>query len=253
MKKTFLLLAVLLMIGSASFAQISNLALGENSDLAIGAKIGYQTSKLSYEKADIKSGLADHLAFGLFGRITSGRLYVQPELLYFKTSNAFDVTVTGTGEDNELEIPTGADAQLTLNSANLQVPIMVGVTVLDLDAVTVRAQVGPTANFVLKSMTLADYNFSLVEEDPVEEPTEPEVEVEDEAEGFDMKSIAWGVQAGIGIDVMKRVTLDVNYSFGLSKVFNALNSTSLGETFDFSNIDNSRRNMFMVSLGVKIF
>ena len=50
----------------------------------------------------------------------------------------------------------------------------------------------------------------------------------------------------------KRITLDINYNFGLSKMFDALNETSLGETFDFSNIDNTKQNMFMVTVGIKL-
>ena len=68
---------------------------------------------------------------------------------------------------------------------------------------------------------------------------------------FNPKSISWGLQAGLGVDVLKRFTLDINYNFGLSKMFKKLNETQLGETFDFSNIDNTKQNMFMVTVGVK--
>ena len=240
MKKTFLLIAALLMMGSAAFA-------GGGFDLAIGPKVGYQTAKLSYDKADIKDGFMNHFTAGVFGRVTVGRVYVQPEVLYFQTSNVFDVTVSGTGEGNLFDLPTGAEANLTLNSMNLQVPIMFGVNIIDLDVVTLRAQVGPTANFTLKSKTVADYKVSI--------EGQPDQDMQQEVAGnddFDPKTISWGVQAGLGVDVLKRVTLDVNYNFGLSKMFDAMNETSLGETFDFSNIDNTKQNMFMVTVGVKL-
>ena len=127
MKKTFLLIAAFLMLGSAAFA-------GGGIDLAIGPKVGFQTAKLSYDKADIKAGFSNHFTAGLFGRVTVGRIYVQPEVLYFKTSNIFDVNVTGTDiNENLFNLPTGAEANLTLNSMNLQVPIMIGFNVIDLD------------------------------------------------------------------------------------------------------------------------
>ena len=239
MKKTFLLIAALMMMGSAAFA-------GGGFDLAIGPKVGYQTAKLSYDKADIKAGFSNHFTAGLFGRVTIGRVYVQPEVLYFKTSNIFDVTVAGTGQDNIFELPTGAEANLTLNSMNLQVPLMVGFNVIDLDVVKLRAQVGPTANFTLKSRTVADYQVNI---DGQYQEVQKEVNENDD---FDPSEIAWGVQAGLGVDVLKRITLDVNYNFGLTKVFNALNETTLGETFDFGNIDNTRQNMFMVTVGIKL-
>ena len=239
MKKTFLLIAALLMMGSAAFA-------GGGFDLAIGPKIGYQTATLSYDKADIKAGFSNHFTAGVFGRVTFGRVYVQPEVLYFKTSNIFDGSVTGVGSDNLFNLPTGAHLNLTLNQMNLQVPVMVGFNIIDLDIIKLRAQAGPTANFVLKSQTVYDQTYTI-------DGQQYELDQHDATtdKDFDTKSIAWGVQAGLGVDVLNRITLDVNYNFGLSKMFDKLNDTRLGETFDFNNLDNKRQNMFVVTLGVK--
>ena len=237
MKKTFLLIAALLMMGSAAFA-------GSGSDLIkIGPKIGYQTATLSYEKADIMSGFSNHFTVGIFGRVNIGRFYVQPEVLYFKTSNVFNATVDGTGSSSILNLPTGAHVNLTLNQMNLQVPVLVGVKLIDLALVNVRVHVGPTANFILQSQTLFDKTYSV-------DGQQVEIENNTNEQDFDTKSIAWGLQAGLGVDVW-RFTLDVNYNFGLSKMFNSLNNTVLGETFDFSNIDNTKQNMFMVTVGFK--
>jgi opacity protein-like surface antigen len=240
MKKTFLLIAALLMMGSAAFA-------GGGFDLAIGPKVGYQTTKLSYNKADIKSDFSNHFTAGLFGRVTIGRVYVQPEVLYFKTSNVFDGHVTGVESNNLFNLPTGANVNVTLNQMNLQVPIMLGVNIIDLDIVTLRAQAGPTANFTLKSKTLYDQTYTL---DGVQHDLSQQNATTDQ--DFNPKNISWGLQAGVGVDVLKRITLDVNYNFGLSKVFENLNSTPLGETFDFSNIDNTKQNIFMVTVGIKL-
>ena len=237
MKKTFLLIATLLMMGSAAFA-------GGGFDIAIGPKVGYQTARLSYDKADIREGFANHFTVGLFGRVTIGRVYVQPEVLYFKTSNVFDANVVGVESNNLFNLPTGANVNLTLNQMNLQVPVMIGLNVIDLDILTLRAQVGPTANFVLQSKTVYDQTYTL---DGQQYPLDNATTDED----FDPTSIAWGLQAGLGLDVLKRITLDINYNFGLSHMFENLNNTPLGETFDFSNIDHTRQNMFMVTVGIK--
>ena len=240
MRKTFLILAALLTLSTASFA-------GGDFDFAIGPKIGYQTTKLSYYKADIKSGFSNHFTAGIFGRVTIGRVYLQPELLYFNTSDVFDVTVTGTNNDNLFNLPNGANINMTLNSMNLQLPVLAGMNILDAKIVTLRAQVGPTANFILKSKTLYDKTYTTIDGNS---------HVIDNAttdEHFDTKSISWGLQAGLGVDVLKRITLDINYNFGLSSVLNKLDGTRLGSTFDFSKIDKSHQNIFMVTLGFKFF
>ena len=238
MKKTFLLVVAMLMMGSVAFA-------GGGVDFCIGPKVGYQTAKLSCKKADIKAGFSNHFTAGLFTRVTIGRFYIEPEVLYFKTSNLFDVNMTGTG--NEYNIPTGANVNLTLNQMNLQVPVLLGFEIIDLNIVTLRAQVGPTANFTLKSKTLVDYTTNTGENGSQQEAAANQ--------GFDTKSISWGLQAGLGVDVLKRITLDINYNFGLSKVLAPLNNTALGETFDFTNTDveNTKQGMFMVTLGLKLF
>ena len=223
------------MLGSTMFAQ----------DLDLGVKIGYQTPNLSYQKADIKSGFQNHLTFGIFGRVEYGMLYVQPEVLYFKTNNIFSLDVANT---SQTWLPEET-VTFTLNEANLQVPILVGVKFLDLGVATLRAQVGPTANVTLASTTLFDKEFKLINDDDPEHVQE--MTLEDDSNIIDTKSIAWGMQAGLGADILGKITLDINYNFGLSKVFGGLNNTNLGNYFDFSNVDNTKQSLFMVTVGYK--
>ena len=231
MKKSFLLIAVLLMFGSSMIAQ----------DLDLGIKVGYQTPKLSYKQADIKSGFQNHLTFGLFGRVEFGSLYVQPEVLYFKTQNIFALDIANTSEGWLPE----ENVTFTLNEANLQVPILVGFKFLDLGVATLRAQVGPTANFTLASTTLFDKTFTLTNNN------DETVTLDENEQVFDTKTIAWGMQAGIGAEILAKITLDINYNFGLSKVFGGLNNTNLNQYFDFTNIDNTKQSLFMVTVGYK--
>ena len=232
MKKSFLLIAVLLVFGNSVFAQ----------DLDLGIKVGYQTPKLSYKQADIKAGFQNHLTFGLFGRVELGMLYVQPEVMYFKTQNIFSLDMANT---SQTWIPEET-VTFTLNEANIQVPVLVGIKFLDLGVATLRAQVGPTANFTLASTTLFDKTFKLTNDETGEEVT-----LDENKEVFDTKTIAWGMQAGLGADILGKITLDINYNFGLSKVFGRLNDASWNNYFDFSNVDNTKQSLFMVTVGYK--
>jgi hypothetical protein len=237
MKKTFLLIAAVLMMGSAAFA-------GGGFDLAIGPKVGYQTAKLSYAKDDIKAGFANSFTAGLFGRVTIGNFYVQPEVMYFQTEKLFSLNVQNVSEGWLPE----ENVNFTLNSVNLQVPVFLGFKVLDLDVIALRVQAGPTANFTLSSQTLFDKTYTLT-------PDEGEAITlgENEEQAFDTKTIAWGIQAGVGVDVLKKITLDINYNFGISKLFgeNLINKTEWANYIDTSNIATSTQNLFMVTLGFK--
>lgn len=236
MKKTFLILATILLMGGNMFAQ--------GLDFCIGPKIGYQTAKLSYQKADIKAGFAEHFTIGVFGRVEIGNLYVQPEILWFKTADAFDMSIDTThAAIAGLEYPNSGRFTMTRNAMNIQVPVLVGYKYNLLDKLALRAQVGPTANFIIPSKTVVDRTIG--------EPNELPEELEDTE--FDTKSIAWGFQMGLGVDFL-RFTLDINYNLGISKVFGANvinNHTEWGQYIDTENIDQTKQNMFMVTVGYK--
>jgi hypothetical protein len=227
------------MMGSVTFA-------GGDFDFAIGPKVGYQTTKLSYYKADIKSSFSNHFTAGIFARFTIGKFYIQPEALYLSTSNIFSLTATGTPSDNIFNLPTDAEIKLTLNTMDLQVPILLGFNILDIKILTLRAQVGPTMNFTLHSKTVFDNKYSL-------NGVEHVIDDNTTDERFNPKSITWGLQAGLGIDLLKRITLDINYNFGLSGILKNLDGTVMGNTFDLSKIDKSKENIFMVTVGIKFF
>ena len=237
MKKTFLLIAAALLIGSSVYA-------GGGFDLAIGPKVGYQTAKLSYQKEDIKAGFANSFTAGLFGRITIGRFYVQPEAMYFQTEKLFSLDVQNVGQGLLPE----ENVNFTLNTMNLQVPVLLGFKVIDLDLIALRVHAGPTANFTLASKTLFDHTYTLTNEGE-------SITLNKDDQAFDTKSIAWGVQAGVGLDILSRITLDVNYNFGISKIFgaNLIENTEWAQYIDTNNIDTSKQNLFMVTIGLKFF
>lgn len=237
MKKTFLLIAALMMMGSAAFA-------GGGIDFGIGPKIGYKTAKLSYQRDDIKAGFSNHFTVGLFARVEIGGFYVQPEVLWFKSSNTFDLS-TNIAQDTligNITIPSGADMTFTLNAMNIQVPVLLGYKFEVINNIlAIRAQVGPTLNFTIPQKTLL--SKAVGENEPVEINNET----------FDTKKIAFGLQGGLGIDLIDHITLDVNYNFGISKLFGAslINNTEWGQYVDTNNISDVHTHMWMVTIGYK--
>ena len=236
MKKSFLLLVAALIMSSSVFA-IGGI------DLSFGPKVGYQTAKLSYHKEDIKSGFAEHFTIGAFARVEIGNFYVQPEVLWFKSSNVFDLETNVTHDTiiGNITIPSGAGLDFTLKAMNIQVPILVGYKFNVIDGIlAIRPQVGPTLNFVIPQKTLVNQSIGSAE------PTEINNET------FDTKTIAFGLQGGLGFDVLG-FTLDLNYNFGINRVFgaNIINNTEWGQYIDTNNISDAHRNMFMVTVGYK--
>ena len=128
---------------------------------------------------------------------------------------------------------------------NLQVPVLIGYEIFDIGIVSLRAQVGPTANFLLKSQTLYDNTYTL-------DGVEHNIDNTSTTEKFNPKSISWGFQAGLGADFLTLITLDINYNLGFRQLYKALENTELANTFNFDNIDTTKQHRFMVTVGIKL-
>ena len=219
MKKVLVLFAALFMATIAN-AQIS--------PITFGPKVGYQTTKLSMDKQTIKSDFKGNMAFGVFARLTIKNVVLQPELLYFKSGKVFEVNALGDnwGLNNLIPNPT-----FTINQSNLALPIMIGYQFIDIPIVKMRANVGPVFYFAVGKA-----EYSMNGEDiqlPVESATE---------------NMTMGAALNLGLDIWK-LTLDINYSLGLTDVFDdelkiADHEIDLG--------DDTKQNIFTVTLGFKI-
>lgn len=209
MKKLLLVLAVVL---------FANVARAEGFGFHFGPKIGYQTAKLSIEKADIKSGFSEHLTAGVFGRVVIKDFIIQPELLWFKSSQVFQL------ENNGILNP-----ELTMSQQNLALPIFVGYQFFDWKFVKLRANVGPVMYFVVDQTNKCNYNNQSLD--------------------VEANSMTWGGAVNFGVDLLM-FTLDINYSFGLTDIVKANDVTIGGEVFP---IDNTKQSIFTVTLGVKLF
>ncbi len=221
MKKVLLLFAALFMatIANAQF------------DICVGPKVGYQATKLSLDKQSIKSSFKGNMTFGVFGRVTIKKFIVQPELLYFKSGKVFEVSVIDDnfGIDNPALNPT-----FTFSQANLALPIFLGYQFLDLDLIKMRTNVGPVFYFAV-GKTEYSSNWTGADNHKMQEsPNE---------------NMTMGAALNLGVDVW-RFTLDINYSLGLTDAFDdELVIPGVGE---FELDDNTKQNIFTVTLGFKL-
>ena len=224
MKKVFLLFAALF-IATVANAQIS--------PITFGPKVGYQTTKLSMDKSTIKSDFKGNMAFGVFARLTIKNVVLQPELLYFKSGKVFEVSALG----NDWGLGNGINGLIpnptfTINQSNLALPVLIGYQFIDIPIIKMRANVGPVFYF-----TLGKAEYAMSGEDlPIS------------TEGV-TENMTMGAALNLGLDIWK-LTLDVNYSLGLTDAFDdEINVPGLGEV---EIGDDTKQNIFTVTLGFKI-
>ncbi len=217
--KKVLLLFVALFIATAANAQIS--------PITFGPKVGYQTTKLSTNRDIIKSDFKGNMAFGVFARLTIKNVILQPELLYYKSGKMFDVNpLGGFGINNPVLNPT-----VTINQSNFALPVLLGYQFVDIPLIKMRANVGPVFYFAVgkTEYSVNGENLPYVNEDVAEDMT-------------------MGAALNLGIDIWK-LTLDVNYSLGLTDAFD--DELEVGP-YEIEMGDDTKQNIFTVTLGFKI-
>lgn len=184
------------------------------SQIRFGLKLGANTATVpSY---DISTGTNNIDALknaqwgiqaGVFLRAGIKSIFIQPELML--ASNTYDYNVTTV---------TGTDL-LHQKFTRLEIPILLGVKLGPL-----HINVGPSANVNIGS---------------------PEALIDDPDFGELYRSATFGYQAGLGVDLFKRLVLDARYGGSLSGKFG--DSVNIGtQTF---NLD-SRQPSFILSLGI---
>ena len=225
MKKLLLVLTVVL---------FATMAKAEGFGFCIGPKIGYQTATLSWNKSDIKAGFAEHFTAGVFGRVTIQNFIIQPELLWFKSGKVFNFDIDpSVNYDNGVNVDV--NPSVTLTQQNMALPIFLGYQ-LTASLINLRANVGPVMYFVLsqKQEVDADGNQQSVSMD-----------------NLDTKKMTWGAAFDIGVDFWK-LTLDINYSFGLTNYFGSDDvDWKFGDKTGSIKLDKTKQNIFTVTLGLK--
>lgn len=139
MKKTILLLSIVLASATLTFGQFT-----------FGPKVGYSASKLPNNFPDVKEQFKSNFQVGLFARMGK-KIYLQPEVFF--------ATRGGVLEDDS----SGLEQKIKFKS--IDVPVLIGFRFIDLKVVNIRVLLGPVASFTLKKEV--DYD------DLIAEPLDP--------------------------------------------------------------------------------
>jgi len=214
MKRLFIIALLIIPFGLVSNAQIK-----------FGAKAGITSTSIKVNEVIAISDQADFdelvvkgenskvgIQAGIFSRITIVNLYIQPELLFTSTGGDIEVTSFNDGNKIETEIREQKFRQIDF-------PIMLGYKFGP-----ARIQAGPVGTIVLGS-------------DPALDMFE-NVDVKEEFNGA-----TWGYQVGVGLDIFKKITIDLKYEGNLSKLGDGV--TVGGETRSFD----SRNSQLVASIG----
>lgn len=192
------------------------------SQVNFGIKAGLSTTTITMDDAKtITSGSTDYLVeklkganygfhAGLFVRLNMSSLYIQPELLF--TSRTYEYTVT--------EMVTETEAVVKQNFNKLDIPLMIG-----FKSGPFRINAGPAASLLINS--------------PKELIDDPDFKTM-------FSNLTFGYQAGIGLDILKKITLDLRYEGSLKKYQNQIEDLVGGDKFKLDD----RPNAFIFSAGI---
>lgn len=192
------------------------------SQIKFGLKAGVSTTNLKMEDfKTLTSGETQYLVNsikganygfhgGAFVRLSLLVFYVQPELLFASRTEEYTIADASTPASEIVK-------KQKFNQVNL--PIMLGLKLGPL-----RLNAGPSARLLINS---------------------PKDLIDDPDFKARYQSLTWGYEAGLGIDIIKRITLDLRYEGSLQKYQTQIQNTA-GDKF---NLDD-RPNAFLLSLGI---
>jgi len=198
------------------------IALPAFSQLNFGIKAGVSTTSITMSDAkSITSGSSTYLVdkvksanygihAGIFARLSISKLYIQPELLFASRSNEYTLSKVNSIVDS---------INVKQNLNKLDIPVMVGLKFGPL-----RINGGPVGSLRISS--------------PKELISNPNLKNM-------YASMSFGYQAGIGLDILKKLTIDLRYEGSLKKYQNQIENAS-GTKF---NLDD-RPNAFLLSVGL---
>jgi len=208
MKKIFLLLIAISLFASAN-AQIKFGVKGgiNSSTIKIDDLITVTQGVEEYSLKGIKTASMGFHA-GLMTRVTFFGVFIQPELYFSSTGGQVEVT----------DIIQDVSSIKTMEFKKLDIPVLVG-----FKFGPARINAGPVTSIIISSKA------DLIDKSGYEE---------------NLKGASFGYQAGVGLDILNKISLDVRYEGNLSKLGDGVNIG--GNDFEFD----SRNPQFIFSLGI---
>jgi hypothetical protein len=147
---------------------------------------------------------------GFFVRLSISKLYIQPELLFATRSNKYTLSKVNSLTDS-------VTVKQIFNKVDI--PVMIGVKFGP-----VRVNAGPVGSFLINT---------------------PKDLIENTSLNTLYSKMSFGYQAGIGLDLLKKLTIDLRYEGSLKKYQNQIENAT-GTKF---NLDD-RPNAFLLSVGL---
>jgi hypothetical protein len=186
------------------------------SQIKFGIKGGVSTTNLKMDDFKLNSdttinaikGANYGFHAGAFVRFSLMGVYIQPELLFTSRTDEYKL--------EDLDNPASIVKQ---QFNQLDLPIMLG-----FKAGPVRINAGPSARLLINSP-----------KDLIDDPDYKTM----------YKSLTFGYQAGLGIDIIKRITIDLRYEGSLQKYQTKIEN-AVGERFKLDD----RPNAFLLSVGI---
>ena len=174
-----------------------------------GLKAGTNTAKFKITSPNQTFQEAQEAIWGLnvgiFYRFKIAIIYFQPEAYFSSTGGKFTYS----------NLSSGLDEIHTLDMNRIDIPLLIGVKLGP-----IRVHGGPTAFFTISDKSNLE-NFDAA-----------------------MKGTTWGYQAGLGIDLLKKLTFDARYEGSLSEISNNVTLPG-GTTLEPS----TKASAFLLSVG----
>lgn len=184
--KKFLLQLCLLVCGLTAVAQ---------SPINLGIHGGTSSNRINFKDLPLVNGSrpGNGYMIGAFMRINLGMFYLEPAFNYSKKKSTAEINTTDT--------PTG-NADVELANSTFDIPLMVGLNILDLSIAKFRVYAGPQfSTGKLKNLDIL--------KDPHTKGT------------LDANKVNWSGKIGAGVDIWK-LTFDIDYEKGFHKMAHEL-------------------------------